>query len=102
MYSECPEHWNLLYLKSSRFDRIRLGCTGYIAREWVDDWSNRKATLSRNTDVSYRVSKRPAHSFSLGQLRWEVAGLFINASSSISRLKTDISIDPKDLGLGRR
>jgi len=97
IYSVCPEYWDLLYPRSNSLDRVRLGYTGYISEEWIDTWANPKDAISRGTDVCYRASNLPANFGSVGQLKGEIASRFINAASPISRIKMDISINPKDM-----
>lgn len=100
IYTVCPEHWDVLYPKSSTTAEIKLGYTGYISKNWIDAWHDPKSYAQRSIDVSYRASKLPANFGSLGQLKWEIAGRFTSAVANHQDIKLDISIDPKDMIAG--
>ena len=102
VYTVCPEHWSFLYSRLNNKGKIRLGYTGYISEDWIDSWRSPKPLNLRTVDVSYRASKLPANFGRLGQLKWEIAPQFIKAIENVSRIRLDISIDPKDRIPGKR
>ena len=102
IYTVCPEHWEVLYPKNLKLERIKLGYTGYISEKWIDNWAYPKGFDSRVIDISYRASKLPANFGCLGQLKSEIADRFCRALDTLTPLKLDISIDPKDMIAGTR
>jgi hypothetical protein len=97
IYTVCPDNWPVLYPKSMKSGRIKLGYTGYVSAEWIDSWKTPRDATLRDIDVSYRASKLPANFGSLGQLKWEIAERFLDATKEITHLRLDISVDPKDM-----
>lgn len=97
IYTVIDDNWNVLYPKSLGCREIKLGYTGYISQEWIDAWAAVRSHESRKIDVSYRASRLLASFGRLGQLKWEIADRFKQAANAKSKLKLDISVDPKDM-----
>ncbi len=102
VYTVCPEHWDILYPKTSSKNILNLAYTGYIDENWISSWSNPRPYLSRPIDVSYRASKLPANFGSLGQLKWKIAHTFVDSLPPSHKLKLDISVDPASFIPGRQ
>lgn len=95
IYSVCPNNWEVLYPKSSRKAEIRLGYTGYISDEWLRTWKNPKSIDDRPIDVSYRATKLPAYFGRIGQLKSDIARIFLDRFPESSNRELDISTDPR-------
>lgn len=97
VYTVIPDHWDVLYPRSSVQLELRLGYTGYVADEWIDSWRSAKPHEVRSIDVSYRASRLPANFGRLGFLKSDIARRFTEAIVRFGDLRLDISVDPKDM-----
>ncbi len=100
-YSVVDAHWDLLYPRFSKTGKLRLGYTGYIHDEWIDNWSDPKPFDQRTIDVSYRSGKLPPSFGHIGYEKSVIGERFVDAVWGRG-LRLDISNDPKDLIPGER
>ena len=99
LYTVCPEHWDVLYSKIFKKNKIKLGYTAYISDQIIDRCKSPKLHSNRSIDISYRSKI----SF-LGSTRYikGIIGDVILAKLKESTLALDISTHPKDTIHGER
>jgi len=72
--------------------------TGYVDDHAIKKIETFVRTIKKTIDIGYRASNQPQWMGRHGYLKSQIAGIFRNASKKYN-LKTDISIDPKDIFL---
>lgn len=90
-YSILPKYQTLLYPEFSKTGELVPSFTGFVDDDWVRPLSRLRSINSRHWDVVYRATRLPANFGSLGALKSEIAGRFIQALSDRSmELRVDI------------
>lgn len=97
IYTVIPDHWDVLYPKYIVSGDIKLGYTAYITDEWISAWSSPKQHELREIDVSYRTHDLSRFRCYLRNLKYSIAGNFVNSvSANNSKIRMDISTSIKD------
>tara|TARA_B100001093_G_C26824871_1_gene1013554 strand:+ start:738 stop:2033 length:1296 start_codon:yes stop_codon:yes gene_type:complete len=99
VYSVLPKFKKLIYPKYIKQGEIKEGFTIYINEKLINKFKERKMK-SREIDISYRASALPESYGSIGQLKKDIGLSASKTLNEICLLKTDISVDKKNIITG--
>ncbi|MGF1530283.1 MAG: hypothetical protein ACFCU4_02870 [Puniceicoccaceae bacterium] len=95
-FAVIDQHWDLLYPRFSKTGKLRLGYTGYIHEEWIQNWATPRAFQERTIDVSYRSGKLPPSFGYIGYEKSVIGERFVKAVRG-HPLTLDISNSSEDI-----